>query len=241
MLVSWVLRLRLCHMAPVKAKSIFQEMWFFCTICHKVPLMCTSNLAPKAYSFEANYQLIWEPILCHPHIESRMVLYTSIVEKAHHFHGAFALTVRLPVVVFSLTMWLQLIALTEFDPQGNSYVCMCVTIDTLRTNELDRDTCNYIFFDTLFLSHDLCSAQQYIFNRLKDIFFLKFADACIHVRFVRLNWSFHSKHCYMTMQESWDIMRVSVLQLCTIKSGPLHMLVSLEMHYSREEVATSLS
>jgi hypothetical protein len=226
MLVSWVLHLRLCHMAPVKAKSIFQEMWFFCTIWHEVPLMCTSNLAPTAYSFEANYQLIWELILCHLHIESRTVLYTSLAEKVHHFHGAFALCVRFPVKVFSITMCLQFISLTEFDPQVTSYVCG--TIDTLRTNELDRDMQLHLLW--YFVS---VSAQQYIFNRLKNIFFLQFADACRHVWFVRLNWSFHSKHCYTTMQECWDITRVSVLQLCTMKSGPLHMLVSLEMHYSR--------
>jgi hypothetical protein len=100
----------------LRQSQIFQEMWFFCTIWHKVPLMCTSNLAPMAYSFEANYQLIWEPILCHLHIESRTVLYTSLAEKAHHFHGVFALSVRFPVTVFSITMWLQFIALTEFDP-----------------------------------------------------------------------------------------------------------------------------
>ncbi len=73
------------------------------------------------------------------------MLYTSLAEKAH---GAFALCVRFPVKVFSITMCLQFIALTEFDPQVNSYVC--VTIDTLWTNELDRDM-QLIFFDTLFL------------------------------------------------------------------------------------------
>ncbi len=176
MLVLWVLHLRLCHMAPVKAKSIFQEMWFFCTIWDEVPLMCSSNLAPTAYSFEANYQLIWEPILCHLHIESRTVLYTCLAEKAQHFHGAFALYVRFPVKVFSITMCLQFIALTEFDPQGNSYVC--VTTDTLRTNELDRDMQLHLLW--YFVS---VSAQRYIFNRLKNIFFLQFADACTHVWF----------------------------------------------------------
>jgi hypothetical protein len=91
------------------------------------------------------------------------------------------------------------------------------------------ETCNYIFFDTLFLfqlsgtfstdwrTFSSCSLQMpaHMFD------------------FVRPNWSFHSKHCYTIMQEGRDIMRVSVLQLCTMKSGPLHMLVSLEMHYSR--------
>jgi hypothetical protein len=152
MLVSWVLHLRLCHMAPVKAKSILQEMWFFCTLRHKVPLVCFWNLAPMVYSFEANYQLIWEPILCKLHIESRTVLYTSLAEKAHHFHGAFALSVRFwskssqSRCACNSLHWLNLI-LKE--------IVMYVSLLTHCGQMNWIDTCNYIFLDTSFLSQDL--------------------------------------------------------------------------------------
>jgi hypothetical protein len=177
MLVSWVLHLRLCHMTPVKAKSIFQEMWFFCTIWHKVPLMCISNFAPTAYSFEANYQLIWEPILCHLHIESTTVLYASLAEKAHHFHGAFALSVRFLVKVFSITMCLQFIALTEFDPQGNSYVCVsllthCGQISWTKTHA----TSSLI----LQLCHMTCTFSSAIHFQQTEEHFLLAVCRCLH-------------------------------------------------------------